>query len=513
MKIDIGKSDIGEISVNAQELVTGRTCVIAQSGAGKSWTLAVLCEQFLKNNVPFCVIDTEGEYNSLRQKFKILWVGGKKSDIELEKIDLRKLAMKIVDENIPVILDVSDTMDERRFVAEFTKNLYEVEDHLRKPYLLIIEEADKFVPQSKESMKQIEEIARRGRKRGLGLMLATQRPALVNKNILSQCSNQFIGKLTTENDLKAVDLFFATRKELEEVPELDPGEFFVMGNILRKKEKVMIRERVTKHKGSTPKLVIKKFKNIDFKNLLKTDEIETYSGSKKTKVKMLKPQITQGDAINVASKRRKKRFIFFGKKEDIRFAELLARPMINIQLTRREGLVKKENKKYSIIVDGNTGRTVSLRNGITFYSGFQEISDLNVNEVKVLLELNRGKKNLTDVKKKTKLSDRNVKSALNKLEKSNLITKEKVGRQKIYSLIRKIRLPELRRHEEVRMNEVTVPAKKTETILKKRDLENMISAFMPGSRIVKYEEFFYPIYSIHFERRIIEVDGIYGNII
>jgi len=30
---------------------------------------------------------------------------------------------------------------------------------------------------------------------------------------LSQCGNQFIGKLTTENDLKAVDLFFADRKE------------------------------------------------------------------------------------------------------------------------------------------------------------------------------------------------------------------------------------------------------------------------------------------------------------
>ena len=36
LSILIGKSGKQEFNVSAQELVTGRTCVIAQSGAGKS---------------------------------------------------------------------------------------------------------------------------------------------------------------------------------------------------------------------------------------------------------------------------------------------------------------------------------------------------------------------------------------------------------------------------------------------------------------------------------------------
>ena len=106
-------------------------------------------------------------------------------------------------------MDVSDVLDQRKLVAEFSSKLYEIENQQREPYLLIVEEADKFVPQNKDSLKEIEEISKRGRKRGLGLLVATQRPSLVNKNVLSQCGNQLIGKLTTENDLKAVDLFFS----------------------------------------------------------------------------------------------------------------------------------------------------------------------------------------------------------------------------------------------------------------------------------------------------------------
>jgi len=120
-----------------------------------------------------------------------------------------------------------------------------------------VEEADKFVGQNKDSLKEIEEISKRGRKRGIGLLVATQRPSLVNKNVLSQCGNQFIGKLATENDLKAVDLFFTDRKELEFLPKLVQGEFFVSGGVIKQKEKMRTVERITQHKGLTPKLVKK----------------------------------------------------------------------------------------------------------------------------------------------------------------------------------------------------------------------------------------------------------------
>ena len=58
--------------IDADELVTGRTCVIAQSGAGKSYAIGVILEELLKKNVAFCIVDPEGEYKSLKEKFSIL---------------------------------------------------------------------------------------------------------------------------------------------------------------------------------------------------------------------------------------------------------------------------------------------------------------------------------------------------------------------------------------------------------------------------------------------------------
>ena len=132
--------------------------------------------------------------------------------------------------------------------------LYDIASAHKIPYLLILEEADKFIPQAKESIKKIEEISRRGRKRGLGLLVATQRPSFVTKNVLSQCNNQVIGKLSIENDLRAVDLFFGSRRRLEELATLQPGEFFVMGGFARKKTRIRFAGRETEHRGETPEL-------------------------------------------------------------------------------------------------------------------------------------------------------------------------------------------------------------------------------------------------------------------
>ena len=54
----LGKSNKKDILIDAQELVTGRTCVIGQSGSGKSYLIAVLCEKLLSNKIAFCIIDT-----------------------------------------------------------------------------------------------------------------------------------------------------------------------------------------------------------------------------------------------------------------------------------------------------------------------------------------------------------------------------------------------------------------------------------------------------------------------
>ena len=69
--LNIAKARGKNFWVKAQELVTGRTAVIAQTGAGKSWTIGVICEQLCKSNIGFCIIDTEETKISGAMKCKL----------------------------------------------------------------------------------------------------------------------------------------------------------------------------------------------------------------------------------------------------------------------------------------------------------------------------------------------------------------------------------------------------------------------------------------------------------
>ncbi len=76
------------------------------------------------------------------------------------------------------------------------------------PLFLIIEEAHNFCPErsfgESPSSYILRNIASEGRKFGLGLGVVSQRPARIDKNVLSQCSTQIIQKVTNPNDIKAI---------------------------------------------------------------------------------------------------------------------------------------------------------------------------------------------------------------------------------------------------------------------------------------------------------------------
>src|ERR1700751_5370848 len=68
---------------DANILATGRTCVIGASGSGKSYAVGVICEELCKEQVPFAIVDTEGEHSGLKEKYEVILVG------DDEKCDLQ----------------------------------------------------------------------------------------------------------------------------------------------------------------------------------------------------------------------------------------------------------------------------------------------------------------------------------------------------------------------------------------------------------------------------------------
>ncbi|MEA3229588.1 MAG: ATP-binding protein, partial [archaeon] len=120
------------------------------------------------------------------------------------------------------------------------------------PLFLILEEAHNFCPEKEVivSSKIIRTVASEGRKFGLGLCVISQRPARVDKNILSQCNTQMILKITNPNDLKAVSYAEGMSEGIEkEITNINPGTALILGQGLP--IFVDIRIRKTRHGGVT----------------------------------------------------------------------------------------------------------------------------------------------------------------------------------------------------------------------------------------------------------------------
>lgn len=104
------------------------------------------------------------------------------------------------------------------------------------PILLVFEEAHKYVPNSdlakfRSSKKSIERIAKEGRKYGVTLLLASQRPSEISETIFSQCSNFIAMRLTNPVDQGYVKKLLPDTLGalIEKLPSLKQGEALLIG--------------------------------------------------------------------------------------------------------------------------------------------------------------------------------------------------------------------------------------------------------------------------------------------
>lgn len=123
------------------------------------------------------------------------------------------------------------------------------------PFFLVLEECHNFAPQSgtggsSKSLNIIRTLAGEGRKFGLGLCVISQRPAKVDKNVLSQCGTQIVMKVTNPNDLKSIvaSCEGLDNSSADEVSQLNIGTCMLTG-IIDTPLKVNVRARKSLHGG------------------------------------------------------------------------------------------------------------------------------------------------------------------------------------------------------------------------------------------------------------------------
>ncbi|MHA2323599.1 MAG: hypothetical protein ACXACG_18380, partial [Candidatus Thorarchaeota archaeon] len=233
-------------------------------GAGKSWIGGVFAEHLALEKIPFVIVDPEGEYWTLRVKFSnVIIAGGEQADIPLEPELAAILGNTVIDERLQCVLDLSEMRREEQtlFLSRFLTELFVKETEQRIPFWICFEEADIWVPQSGNPpcKTAVLDICQRGRKRGLGFVLISQRPATVDKTALSQAEFRFFKRFQQPHDLKAVkDYLGGHSSQVDLLPSLSVEEALMYAPTISKSPvRIIVPDRLCPHGGATPDLIAK----------------------------------------------------------------------------------------------------------------------------------------------------------------------------------------------------------------------------------------------------------------
>lgn len=217
-------------------LIDSRLLIQANSGGGKSFAVRRLLEQ-THGKVQQLIIDPEGEFSSLRQKFDYV-LAAKGGDTPADPRTAALLTERLLELQVSAILDIYELKHHSRieFVKTVLETLVNAPKALWHPVLVVIDESHIFCPQKgeAESLGAVIDLCSRGRKRGFCAVLATQRLSKLHKDAAAECNNKLIGRSSLDVDMKraAEELGFSTREQQIALRQLEPGEFYAYGPAL-----------------------------------------------------------------------------------------------------------------------------------------------------------------------------------------------------------------------------------------------------------------------------------------
>lgn len=281
MKLRVSDS----LVLSADYVVSTAGC-FASKGMGKSHLGQVSAEEMLENGQVIVAIDPTDVWWGLRASadgksdgYPVVVIGGDHGDLPLEPGGAVQLAEAVVSERFSCVIctDGLSDMAEARFVREFLDTIYRKN---RKPLHIFVDEADIFAPQKPfdpedaRCIRAMSHIVRRGRKKGIGTTLITQRPAELNASVRSQVEMLFVLGMLNNLDIEAVEKWMRLRKKkrgvnaafelqeemIESLDSLQRGDAWAWAPRLGIHKRFRARAKRTFDSGATPKPGQKKIK-------------------------------------------------------------------------------------------------------------------------------------------------------------------------------------------------------------------------------------------------------------
>ncbi|MEJ2296422.1 MAG: DUF87 domain-containing protein, partial [Candidatus Lokiarchaeota archaeon] len=210
---------------NVQLLVKnfGRIFITGKSGSGKSYTMGVLCEEFMKKGIPVVILDRHGEYGSLKV------AAGEPNDSENNQSEFVEKIIEFADLKInkggDVDIEYLFSLDAKDLVApnlctivnmrgmelnvqemiagKLLKKLYQASTGRRiTPFYLFLDEAHLFAGKKRtETCETVKLFSQEGRKFGANIVIGTQRPQLLDTTIRAQAGSWVVHNLTDVRDI------------------------------------------------------------------------------------------------------------------------------------------------------------------------------------------------------------------------------------------------------------------------------------------------------------------------
>lgn len=321
----MNKLNLGNIQIPINS-ATKTFAILAKRGAGKTWTAAVLAEEFFKNNIPFITFDPIDVWWGLRldkngkdKGLPIVVFGLEHADIPLDRDMGRKIAQAIIKENISCVISTfgMPKVAQRHLIAEFAEEFLNINN---SPRHVFIEEAHEFVPQRVfgglgKTFNAVSNLVVMGRNRGIGVTLINQRAATINKDVLTQLDSLLCFQNVSPQDRRALQDWVEYHsaegdfeKFMKSLPSLPKGEGWIWSpEFLGIFERIKIRKRETFHPDREKlgdKFVMPNLDQVDIQSFISRFlSMSKEKKDKSVKVEEKKQELVQEPGIDLISLR------------------------------------------------------------------------------------------------------------------------------------------------------------------------------------------------------------------